>query len=25
VRVREQLADVGSVVAADAEWARGRP
>ncbi len=25
MRVREQLADVGSVVAADAEWARGRP
>ncbi len=25
VRVREQLADVRSVVAADAEWARGRP
>ncbi|MFZ4510252.1 MAG: argininosuccinate lyase [Candidatus Nanopelagicales bacterium] len=25
VRVREQLADIGSVVAADAEWARGRP
>jgi len=25
VRVREQLTDVGSVVAADAEWARGRP
>ena len=25
VRVREQLAEVRSVVAADAEWARGRP
>jgi argininosuccinate lyase len=25
VRVREQLTDVRSVVAADAEWARGRP